>query len=181
MSYLFFSFWLTSLNMIISRPIHVTPAAAANSLQLCLTLCDPMDGSPPGSPVPGILQARTLEWVAISFYTASDFISFFFMTNISFDIHPHILYPFFCRWTFRLLPCLAIVNRIAVNTGVHISLWITVSSGYIPKSGIAGSYGNSVFWGTSILFFIVAAAIYIPTNSLFGFPFLQTFSSICDF
>ena len=39
-------------------------AAAAKSLQLCLTLCDPIDGSPPGSPVPGILQARTLEWVA---------------------------------------------------------------------------------------------------------------------
>ena len=43
-------------------------AAAAKSLQLCPTLCDPIDGSPPGSPVPGILQARTLEWVAISFY-----------------------------------------------------------------------------------------------------------------
>ena len=42
-------------------------AAAAKSLQLCLTLCDPRDGSPPGSPIPGILQARTLEWVAISF------------------------------------------------------------------------------------------------------------------
>ena len=42
-------------------------AAAAKSLQSCLTLCDPLDGSPPGSPVPGILQARTLEWVAISF------------------------------------------------------------------------------------------------------------------
>ena len=41
-------------------------AAAAKSLQLCLTLWDPIDGSPPGSPVPGILQARTLEWVAIS-------------------------------------------------------------------------------------------------------------------
>ena len=41
--------------------------AAAKSLQLCPTLCDPIDGSPPGSPVPGILQARTLEWVAISF------------------------------------------------------------------------------------------------------------------
>ena len=39
-------------------------AAAAKSLQSCLTLCDPIDGSPPGSPVPGILQARTLEWVA---------------------------------------------------------------------------------------------------------------------
>ena len=42
-------------------------AAAAKSLQLCPTLCHPWDGSPPGSPVPGILQARTLEWVAISF------------------------------------------------------------------------------------------------------------------
>ena len=41
-------------------------AAAAKSLQSCPTLCDPTDGSPPGSPVPGILQARTLEWVAIS-------------------------------------------------------------------------------------------------------------------
>ena len=45
-------------------------AAAAKSLQLCLTLCDPIDGSPPGSPIPGILQARTLEWVAISFCSA---------------------------------------------------------------------------------------------------------------
>ena len=45
-------------------------AAAAKSLQLCPNLCDPMDGSPPGSPVPGILQARTLEWVAISFSNA---------------------------------------------------------------------------------------------------------------
>ena len=42
-------------------------AAAAKLLQSCLTLCDPIDGSPPGSPVPGILQARTLEWVVISF------------------------------------------------------------------------------------------------------------------
>ena len=44
--------------------------AAAKSLQSCLTLCNPIDGSPPGSPVPGILQARTLEWVAISFSNA---------------------------------------------------------------------------------------------------------------
>ena len=42
-------------------------AAAIKSLQSCPTLCDPTDGSPPGSPIPGILQARTLEWVAISF------------------------------------------------------------------------------------------------------------------
>ena len=50
--------------------ISSSAAAAAKSLQLCLTLCDPIDSSPPGSPVPGILQARTLEWVAISFSNA---------------------------------------------------------------------------------------------------------------
>ena len=46
------------------------PSPPAKSLQLFPTLCDPIDGSPPGSPVPGILQARTLEWVAISFSNA---------------------------------------------------------------------------------------------------------------
>ena len=47
-----------------------TLVAAAKSLQSCLTLCNPIDGSPPGSPIPGILQERTLEWVAISFSSA---------------------------------------------------------------------------------------------------------------
>ena len=50
--------------------LRYADAAAAASLQSCLTLCDPIDGSPPGSPVPGILQARTLEWIAISFSIA---------------------------------------------------------------------------------------------------------------
>ena len=52
--------------------VRMTPvaAAAAKVLQSCPTLCDPRDGSPPASPVPGILQARTLEWVAISFSNA---------------------------------------------------------------------------------------------------------------
>ena len=48
----------------------VSAAAAAKSLQSCRTLCDPMNGSPTGFPIPGILQARTLEWVAISFSNA---------------------------------------------------------------------------------------------------------------
>ena len=54
------------------RGIGITnaAAAAAKSLQSCPTLCDPLDGSPPSSPVPGILQARTLEWVAISLSNA---------------------------------------------------------------------------------------------------------------
>ena len=47
--------------------LFTAAAAAVKSCQSCPTLCDPLDGSPPGSPVPGILQARTLEWVAISF------------------------------------------------------------------------------------------------------------------
>ena len=47
--------------------IKINAVATAKSLQLCPTLCDSIDGSPPGSPIPGILQARTLEWVAIGF------------------------------------------------------------------------------------------------------------------
>ena len=50
--------------------LETLTAAAAKSLQSCLTLCDPIDVSPPGSPAPGILRARTLEWVAISFSNA---------------------------------------------------------------------------------------------------------------
>ena len=49
---------------------YLAAATAAKSLQLCPTLCDPIDGSPPGSPIPGILQTRTLDWVAISFSSA---------------------------------------------------------------------------------------------------------------
>ena len=65
-------FLLTSLNDLTENRISVivAAAAAAKSLQSCLTLCNPRDGSPPYSPVPGILQARTLEWVAISFSNA---------------------------------------------------------------------------------------------------------------
>ena len=65
--------WLDLLAKAISRVFsNITAAvgAAAKSPQSCPTLCDPIDGSPPGSPIPGILQARTLEWVAISFSNA---------------------------------------------------------------------------------------------------------------
>ena len=50
--------------------LHAAATAATKSFQSCLTLCDPIDGSPPGSPVPGTLQARTVQWVAISFSNA---------------------------------------------------------------------------------------------------------------
>ena len=67
----FYSWIFTSKFAVTSIPLHMHPAAAAaaKSLQSCLTLWDPIDSSPPGSPIPGILQARTLEWAAISFST----------------------------------------------------------------------------------------------------------------
>ena len=60
----------TFVGKVMSLLFNMLSAAAAKSLQSCLTLCDPMDGSPPDFPVPRILQARTLEWVAISFSNA---------------------------------------------------------------------------------------------------------------
>ena len=65
---------------------QVAAAAAAKSLQSCLTLCDPIDSSPPGSPVPGILQATTLEWVAISFSNAVRGKRHFYVTKIVLSI-----------------------------------------------------------------------------------------------
>ena len=70
----FIAYWLISIYRIGTNEWHFSYwkilAAAAKSLHSCPTLCDPIDGSPPGSPVPGILQARTLEWVAMSFSNA---------------------------------------------------------------------------------------------------------------
>ena len=69
--------WIYHSSLIIRKVVPPFPGisgeiatATAKSIQLCPTLCDPIYGSPPGSPVPGILQARTLEWVAISFSNA---------------------------------------------------------------------------------------------------------------
>ena len=75
---------------------------------------------------------------------------------------------------------LAIVNSAAVNTGVHMSLLVLVSSGCMPSIGIDGSYGNSVpsFLRNLSLFSIVAVPVFIPTNSAKVFPFLHAFSSI---
>ena len=62
--------WVVLKRVSLQATITLYSAAAAKSPQSCPTLCDPIDSSPPGSPVPGILQARTLEWVAISFSNA---------------------------------------------------------------------------------------------------------------
>ena len=63
-------FWASTIFFSPAAASFYIPTAAAKSLQSCPTLCDPRDGSPPGSAVPGILRARTLEWVAISFSSA---------------------------------------------------------------------------------------------------------------
>ena len=69
-------------------------AAAAKSLQSCPTLCDPIDGSPPGSPVPGILQARALKWVAVSFSMESHNMAQFFVCIGHTDTFPQFLFIF---------------------------------------------------------------------------------------
>ena len=72
-------------------------AAAAKSLQSCPTLCNPIDGSPPGSPIPGILQARTLEWVAISFSN-----TWKWKVKVKSLSHVHPKYSSRCVWTLYM-------------------------------------------------------------------------------
>ena len=67
---MYITFSSTGSSTTLNIPVYEYAAAAAKSLHSRLTLCDPIDGSPPGCPIPGILQARTLEWVAISFSNA---------------------------------------------------------------------------------------------------------------
>ena len=79
---------------------------------------------------------------------ANGIISFFYGWVVFHCIYvPHLLYPFICWWTFRLLPCLGCCNSVAMNIAVHASFWIIAFffSRYMLKNGIAGSYGNSLF------------------------------------
>ena len=93
---------------------------------------------------------------------------------------PHLLYPFICQWTFRLLPCLGYCKQCFSEHWIHVFFWTMFFSRYMPRIRIAGLYGSSIFsfYRKSILFSIVTATIYIPTNSVRGFPFLHTLSSI---
>ena len=92
------------------KSVFFSHAAAAKSLQSCLTLCDPIDGSPPGFAIPGILQARTLEWVAISFSNAS---SSFFLSTGNY-CYQSLLYP------KRLYSCVRISTYMYILEGSDI-------------------------------------------------------------
>ena len=98
-------------------------------------------------------------------------------------IFSHFLHLFIHWWTLRLFSYLGIVNNATMNMRIQIFLQypVLVSFRYIPSSKIAGSHSSSIFnfWGTSILFSIVAAPVYNPTNSVGGFPFVHILTSIC--
>ena len=94
--------WSPETVIVNRKGLKKAAAAAAKSLQSCPTLCDPWDGSPPGSPVPGILQARTLEWVAISFSNVWKWKWKWSRSVVSDSSQPHGLQPtrLFRPWDF---------------------------------------------------------------------------------
>ena len=104
-------FWMNSV--ILNKYNHAA-AAAAKLLQSCPTLCDPIDGSPSGSPVPGILQARTLEWVAIAFSGESLSSVQFSRSVVSDSLRPH-------ESQHAGLPCLSPTSGVH-QTHVH---WVS--------------------------------------------------------
>ena len=109
-------------------------SASAKLLQSCLTLCTPIDGSPSGSPVPGILQARTLEWAAISFSNAWKCSSLILLQMIDQFSHHHLLKEI----VFSLLYIFASFVKDKVSIGALIYLWtfyfvpLTYISVFVP-------------------------------------------------
>ena len=119
-------------------------AAAAKSSQSCPTLCDPIDGSPPGSPVPGILQARTLEWVAISFSNAWKWnmkvksLSRVWLLatpwTVAYQAPPSMGFPRQEDWSGVPLP--SPINMLLTHYGENLSNWFNIS---VPVSSIIDS------------------------------------------
>ena len=134
--------------------------------QSCPTLRNPMDCSLPGSSVHGIFPSKS---TGFGCHCLLQYVYYSFLIHSSADGH------------LGCFQVLAIINSAVMNTGVHMSLSILVSSVCMPSSGIAGSYGSSIysFTGISTLFSIVAENIVcIPTNSVRGFPYLCFLSRI---
>ena len=132
---------------------------------------------PPGKPS---LTSLTMIIFRSIHVATNAIISFFFMAEwYSIVYMYHIFIHSSVGAHLGGFHALALINNAVMNTGVHVSFWIIVYSGYMPKSGIAGPYGNSVvFLRTSILFSIVDIPIYISTKNVGGLPFLHTLSSI---
>ena len=108
-------------------------AAAAKSLQSCPTLCDPIDSSPPGSPIPGILQARTLEWVAISFSSAWKWK--WSRSVVSDSSQPHGLQP------TRLLHPWDFPGK-STGVGCHCLLWLSALGHIKPHEYLHFSHNS---------------------------------------
>ena len=150
-------------------------AAAAKSLQLCPTLCDPIDGSRPGPAVPGILQARTLEWVAISSSNAWKWkVKVKVLSRVwliatpwtaAYQAPPSMGFSRQEYWSGvpLLLHTLAVVNNVTMNIRVHVSFWISVFGFFWLYTQEWKSHTVVVFlvfWEASIPFFTIATLIY---------------------
>ena len=93
----------------------------------------------------------------------------------------YFLYTFICHGHLGCFHVLVIVNSAVMNIGVHVSFWIRVFSRYMPRSGISGSYGNSIFsfWINLYTVLHSKTPIYSPTNTVWGLPLFHTLSRIC--
>ena len=125
-------------------------AAAAKSLQSCPTLCDPTEGSPPGSPVPGILQARTLEWVAISFSGSKVWVPANFMLWKPNPTHDRLW-----RWVLCALTCgISVAVREALQSAMDFSITWGLSEKrqpWVRKGALTeGSSLQPCLWASSL-------------------------------
>ena len=112
----------------------------------------------------------TANWEKNEDFNSNELVCTFLEKNLGLDdTQCNVVYLVGHLGCFHVL---AVVDRAAVNIGVRVSFWIVVFSGYMPRGGTAGSYGGSIFGFLRNLH-------YIPTNSVGGFPFLRTLSSIC--
>ena len=133
-------------------------AAAAKSLQSCLTLCDPIDASPPGSTVPGILQARILEWVAISFSNA-------WKWKVKVKSLSHVRL-FVTPWTaaYQALPSMGF-SRQAYWSGLPLPSPAKINRNFLIISQVEFWF-NPPYWNVCCLFIVINIFIFFSYSSL---------------